>query len=146
MYKRLAAIVLAIVLVLSSTVYAADVTIHVYRDGEPVKNAVVELYRNGTLVARRTTNVNGTVYVYNIQGGDYTIYVYVNGSVYRFDKTIDENTTELNLSLSGLEGVKASARTWLNNYLVLGGLVAAFVFGLAIAYGLSGRRVPKRRR
>ena len=145
MYKRLAAIALAIALVLSSTVYAADVTIHVYRDGEPVKNAVVELYRNGTLVARRTTNANGTVYVYNIPEGEYTIYIYANGSVYRFDKTIDENTTELNLSLSGVSGAVGSLRAVTSNYWILGGFIVAFVFGLGIAYALSGKRIPRRR-
>ncbi len=144
MYKRLAAIALAIALVLSSTVYAADVTIHVYRDGEPVRNAVVELYRNGTLVARRTTNANGTVYVYNIPEGEYTIYIYANGSVYRFDKTI-ENTTELNLSLSGVSGAVGSLRAVTSNYWILGGFIVAFVIGLGIAYALSGKRIPRRR-
>ena len=145
--KAIVAIALVLVM-LASIACAATVstlTINVTKDDKPVVDAVVELWLNGTMKHRGTTDANGVVTFSNVTTGDYTIYVYVNGSVYRFDKTIDENTTELNLTLSGVEAVKAAAKSWLNNYYILGGIGAAFVFGLLIAYGLSGRRVPRRR-
>ena len=149
--RTIAVMILVIMILLGCTVYAADVTniiIRVYKDEKPVANAVVEFWLNNELKARAVTNINGSAAIVEpitIPSGDYIIYVYVNGSVYRFDKTIDENTTELNLTLSGVEAVKAVAKSWLNNYYVLGGIGAAFVFGLLIAYGLSGRRIPRRR-
>ena len=145
-----AVVAIALVLVMLAGIACAaiisNLTIRVYKNDKPVSNAIVELWANDTMKHRGTTDANGVVTFANVTTGDYTIYVYVNGSVYRFDKTIDENTTELNLTLSGVEAVKAAAKSWLNNYYILGGIGAAFVFGLLIAYGLSGRRVPKRRR
>ena len=138
-----------LVLLLLGIVYGATIsslTIRVLKDDKPVVDAVVELWANDTMMYRGTTDANGVVTFSNVTTGDYIIYVYVNGTAYRFDKTIDENTTELNLTLSGLEGVKATAKTWLSNYTFLGGLFAAFVFGILIAYGLSGQRVPRKRR
>jgi len=144
-----AVVAIALVLVMLAGIACAatvsTLTINVTKDDKPVVDAVVELWLNGTMKHRGTTDANGVVTFSNVTTGDYTIYVYVNGSVYRFDKTIDENTTELNLTLSGVEAVKAAAKSWLNNYYILGGIGAAFVFGLLIAYGLSGRRVPRRR-
>jgi len=144
-----AVVAIALVLVMLAGIACAaiisNLTIRVYKNDKPVSNAIVELWANDTMKHRGTTDANGVVTFANVTTGDYTIYVYVNGSVYRFDKTIDENTTELNLTLSGVEGVKAAAKSWLNNYYILGGIGAAFVFGLLIAYGLSGRRVPRRR-
>ena len=145
---RIVLAVSLLVLLLLGIVYGATIsslTIRVLKNDKPVVDAIVELWANDTMKYRGTTDANGVVTFANVTTGDYTIYVYVNGSVYRFDKTIDENTTELNLTLSGVEGVKATAKTWLNNYYILGGLFAAFIFGLLIAYGLSGRRVPRRR-
>ena len=144
-----AVVAIALVLVMLAGIACAatvsTLTINVTKDDKPVVDAVVELWLNGTMKHRGTTDANGVVTFSNVTTGDYTIYVYVNGSVYRFDKTIDENTTELNLTLSGVEAVKAAAKSWLNNYYILGGIGAAFVFGLLIAYGLSGRKVPRRR-
>ena len=148
MNKAVVAIALVLVMLagIACAATVSTLTINVTKDDKPVVDAVVELWLNGTMKYRGTTDANGVVTFSNVTTGDYTIYVYINGSVYRFDKTIDENTTELNLTLSGVEGVKAVAKSWLNNYYILGGIAAAFVFGLLIAYGLSGRRVPKRRR
>ena len=148
MNKAVVAIALVLVMLagIACAAIISNLTIRVYKNDKPVSNAIVELWANDTMKHRGTTDANGVVTFANVTTGDYTIYVYVNGSVYRFDKTIDENTTELNLTLSGVEGVKAAAKSWLNNYYILGGIGAAFVFGLLIAYGLSGRRVPKRRR
>ena len=147
MNKAVVAIALVLVMLagIACAATVSTLTINVTKDDKPVVDAVVELWLNGTMKHRGTTDANGVVTFSNVTTGDYTIYVYVNGSVYRFDKTIDENTTELNLTLSGVEAVKAAAKSWLNNYYILGGIGAAFVFGLLIAYGLSGRRVPRRR-
>ena len=148
MNKAVVAIALVLVMLagIACAATVSTLTINVTKDDKPVVDAIVELWANDTMKHRGTTDANGVVTFSNVTTGDYTIYVYVNGSVYRFDKTIDENTTELNLTLSGIEAVKAAAKSWLNNYYILGGIGAAFVFGLLIAYGLSGRRVPKRRR
>ena len=145
---RIVLAVSLLVLLLLGIVYGATIsslTIRVLKNDKPVVDAIVELWANDTMKYRGTTDANGVVTFSNVTTGDYTIYVYVNGTAYRFDKTIDENTTELNLTLSGFEGVKAAAKSWLNNYYILGGIGAAFVIGLLIAYGLSGRKVPRRR-
>jgi len=145
--KAIVAIALVLVMLagIACAAIISNLTIRVYKNDKPVSNAIVELWANDTMKYRGTTDADGAVTFSNVTTGDYTIYVYVNGTVYRFDKTIDNKTTELLLTLSGTTGAMATAKSWLNNYYILGGIGAAFVIGLLIAYGLSGRKVPRRR-
>ncbi len=147
-------VVLVLLVIIPGSVMGSVVsslTIKVYKgDGSPLSNAVVELYSNGTLVARGVTDANGSVVFSNVSTGEYIIYVYYNGSVYVDRIQVTANTSIIELSI---DSATADSNTTLggwdwfnkNKLMAVSGLAVLLFVVLLIAYAFSGRKIPRRR-
>ncbi|MCD6300906.1 MAG: carboxypeptidase regulatory-like domain-containing protein [Staphylothermus sp.] len=151
--------VLLILLIVPGLVFGATVsslTITVYKDGEALQDATVELWLNNTLMYRGVTDTNGTITLANVTTGSYTVYVYYNGTVWKFEETIDENTTSITLNITNdtveyLIGLSSppfwgKVENYYGQYRIPILVGVGFIVLILLAYALSGTRYPRRRR
>ncbi len=147
--------IIVLLIILPGTVTGGTIstlTITVLKDGKALQDATVELWLNNTLMYRGVTDTNGTITLANVTTGNYTIYVYYNGSVWKFGKAIDENTTELTLNITAAKSsaddgkLVGTLRTYYDQYKIPILVGIGFIVLILFAYALSGTRYPRRRR
>jgi len=165
LYIHLLIVAASILIVLASVAKAAviselDITVLDWNN-QPVENAIVEIW-NTTLVARSTTNSSGIAKFYNISDGNYTVYVYINGIVYKFTICVDNttsielvlpdpsqnisNNTSMHLNNNTSDNMTSDTiKGWFDNNKILVGVGLVFILLILIAYALSGRKIPRRR-
>ncbi|GEM_PF-3277596 len=155
--KYIVSAVLLLLILFGSTVYGltvSSVTVQVYLGDKPLKDATVELWANNTLKYRGVTDENGTIVFNNISIGNYTIYIYYNGSAWKFIRYIDLNTTVVTLNLTINHGNSTDDNSTLeeivsmmnnNRHILYTGIAVFFIIILLLAYAFSGRKIPKRR-
>jgi hypothetical protein len=155
-------VLLVVLVVIGGLAQAATVSslkITVNLDGKPLANAVVELWHNGSLVVRGTTDTNGTVSFANVTTQVYTVYVYNGGKVYTTTINVTNTTTSLTLNFTSTPTTTNTSTTtnltnttivdwdWLNRnkVMVVSGVAVFLLLILLIAYAYSGKRIPHRR-
>ena len=123
-----------------------SVSIKVYLNGAPLSNGVVEFWMNNTLEYRGVTDVNGSLTLTNISTGNYTVYIYHNGTVNTFKVEVTTNTTMITLNITDPASNVSTINGWnilFDERIAIIGiatLIILVLLGLAAANGKFPRR------